>query len=312
MPATIAIAEDEDDLREAVGEFLEHHGYRVLAAGNAADFRKLTQFESVDLALLDINMPGEDGLSLARWIRARNAGGIIFATAAISPVDRIIGLEVGADDYITKPYDLRELLARIRSIIRRSKASGMPASGRRLAAIASVDLVGYGRLIHDDEDGTLAMTDRMFREIALPMLEHGSGQIFKMLGDGALIEFSNVQDAVEWAIRFQAEVNSLPPLPSGRPVRFRIGISAGDVVVRNEDRFGETVATAVRIQELTPPGGILLSHAVHAMLRDKARAFFGSIGERELKNFPLPTQLFLYQADTGACVEADEAPVPAR
>lgn len=295
MIETIAIAEDEPDLREAIAEFLEHHGYRVLAAGNAAEFRKLTQFECIDLALLDINMPGEDGLSLARWIRSRNAAGVIFATAAIAPVDRIIGLEVGADDYVTKPYDLRELLARVRSILRRSKTNAQQANGRRLAAIASVDLVGYSRLIHDDEDGTLAMTDRVFRDIALPILERGSGQIFKMMGDGALIEFSNVQDAVEWAIRFQADIAELESGPRGRQVRFRIGIAAGDIIVRNEDRFGETVATAVRIQELTPPGGILLSQAVHAMLREKAKAFFGCIGERELKNFPQPTTLFQYQ-----------------
>jgi DNA-binding response OmpR family regulator len=303
MAETIAIAEDEADLREAVAEFLQAKGYRVLATGNANEFRRQTQFESIDLALLDINMPGEDGLSLARWIRSRNAGGIIFATAAVAPVDRIVGLEVGADDYVTKPYDLRELLARIRSILRRNKASGLAANGRRLAAIASIDLVGYTRLIHEDEDATIAMTDHLFREFALPILEKGSGRIFKMLGDGALIEFASVQDSVEWAIRFQADVAAMASSPRGGAVKFRIGISAGDIVVRNEDRFGETVALAVRIQEQCPHGGVLLSHSVYAMLRDRARATFRSIGEKTLKNVPQPAQLFVHDPATGTAAE---------
>jgi DNA-binding response OmpR family regulator len=118
MP-TIAIAEDESDLREAVAEYLGDRGMRVLQAADARAFRVLVEREPIDLAVLDIQMPGEDGLSLARWLRGRSKVGIIFATAADQTVDRILGLEMGADDYITKPYELRELLARIRGILRR-------------------------------------------------------------------------------------------------------------------------------------------------------------------------------------------------
>ncbi len=126
---TVAIAEDEEDLREAVVEYLHDRGLRVLQAGNAAAFRALVEAEPIDLAILDIQMPGEDGLSLARWLRARSRVGIIFATAADQPVERIIGLELGADDYITKPYELRELLARVRSILRRiGDAQAAPAT----------------------------------------------------------------------------------------------------------------------------------------------------------------------------------------
>ena len=129
---TIAIAEDEDDLREAVVEYLTDRGFTVLQAGNGVAFRALIEAETIDLAILDIQMPGEDGLSLARWLRGRSRVGIIFATAADQPVDRIIGLELGADDYITKPYELRELLARVRSILRR-----MGDGGAEPVAVAS-------------------------------------------------------------------------------------------------------------------------------------------------------------------------------
>jgi DNA-binding response OmpR family regulator len=122
MPAVrarIIIVEDEPDLRDAVAEYLAANGYDVATAENAATARALLEAQEFQLALLDIAMPGEDGLSLGRWLRARMPTGIIYATAAGTPLDRIIGLELGADDYIVKPYELREVLARVRSVLRR-------------------------------------------------------------------------------------------------------------------------------------------------------------------------------------------------
>jgi CheY-like chemotaxis protein len=137
MLETIAIAEDEQDLRELLAEFLSTNGYRVLAAPTAAEFRAMVEFEAIDLAILDINMSGEDGLSLARWLNSRGSTGIIFATAVNSAIDRIVGLESGADDYVTKPYHMREMLARIRDLLRRRKLARAALAGKRLAAIAS-------------------------------------------------------------------------------------------------------------------------------------------------------------------------------
>jgi DNA-binding response OmpR family regulator len=126
MQPTVAIVDDEDGLREAVVEYLSTQGLRTLGASNATAFRRLMEAEKVDVAVLDIAMPGEDGLSLARWLREQHSVGIILATAAGRPIDRIVGLEIGADDYVVKPYDLRELLARIRSILRRLKSAAPP------------------------------------------------------------------------------------------------------------------------------------------------------------------------------------------
>jgi DNA-binding response OmpR family regulator len=119
LRAKIAIVEDEPDLRDAVAEYLTANGYDVLVAQDAAAMREIGTRENVHLAILDIAMPGEDGLSLARWLRSKGSLGIIFATAAGTSLDRIVGLELGADDYVVKPYELRELLARVRSVLRR-------------------------------------------------------------------------------------------------------------------------------------------------------------------------------------------------
>lgn len=151
--AKIIIVEDEPDLRDAVAEYLAANGYDVATAGNAAEARPMLESGAFHLALLDIAMPGEDGLSLGRWLRSKMPTGIIYATAAGTPLDRIVGLEIGADDYIVKPYELREVLARVRSVLRRvpqpsppqpagAKTAAGPGRGAMRFGPFSVDLDG--------------------------------------------------------------------------------------------------------------------------------------------------------------------------
>ena len=129
--ARIVIVEDEPDLRDAVAEYLGANGYDV-ADGRERRGRcaSLVETQSFHLAILDIAMPGEDGLSLGRWLRSKMPIGIIYATAAGTAIDRIVGLELGADDYIVKPYELRELLARVRSVLRRVPQPTEPQAAR--------------------------------------------------------------------------------------------------------------------------------------------------------------------------------------
>ena len=122
---TIGVVDDESEIREVIAEYLESHGFKVLQADSAAAFRALLERRSMDLALLDVNMPGQSGLSLARYLREQTDIGIIMLTALSGTDDRIAGLELGADDYVGKPFDLRELLARVRSVLRRRSARFM-------------------------------------------------------------------------------------------------------------------------------------------------------------------------------------------
>src|SRR5918994_5255876 len=150
--ARIVVVEDEPDLRDAVAEYLDASGYDVATAESASAARTLLETQSFHLAILDIAMPGEDGLSLGRWLRSKMPIGIIYATAAGASIDRIVGLELGADDYMVKPYELRELLARVRSVLRRvpppdeiqpTKAAA-ESPGRRIVSFGgfSADLDG--------------------------------------------------------------------------------------------------------------------------------------------------------------------------
>jgi DNA-binding response OmpR family regulator len=130
---SILIVDDDVGLRETLADFLEAEGYSTLQAGNPAEARAQMASASTDLLLLDINMPGGDGLSLAAEIRARLSTPIIMLSGKGSMVDRVVGLEVGADDYLPKPFELRELLARVRAVLRRARpvvaAQDTPAVG---------------------------------------------------------------------------------------------------------------------------------------------------------------------------------------
>jgi len=117
----VIVVDDEPGIRETIQEYLELHDFRVTTAGGGEELRQAIDENDADLVLLDIRMPGEDGLSLARFLRAEKQVGIIMLTAAGEVVDRIVGLEMGADDYLAKPVDLRELLARIKAVLRRTE-----------------------------------------------------------------------------------------------------------------------------------------------------------------------------------------------
>jgi len=121
MPERVLIVEDDREVREAVADYLASHGYACAQAADGEAMRAALGEALPDLVLLDLRLPGEDGLSLARWLRDRHDLAIIMVTAAGDVVDRVVGLEVGADDYLAKPFDLRELLARVKSVLRRGR-----------------------------------------------------------------------------------------------------------------------------------------------------------------------------------------------
>ena len=138
----VIVVDDEPEIRETVSEYLELHGFTVSAAEDGAALRaRVDAGDRIDAAILDITMPGEDGLSLARFLRESTDTAIIMLTAADTVVDRIVGLETGADDYMSKPVDLRELLARLRAVLRRSRGTSAAAAPAR----DEEDSVPFGR-----------------------------------------------------------------------------------------------------------------------------------------------------------------------
>jgi two-component system OmpR family response regulator len=132
---TLLVVDDDRDIRTLLSERLESDGYAVVQAADGKDMRRALTDQAVDLVILDLNLPGEDGLTLCRDLRAKSAVPVIMLTARGEAIDRIVGLEMGADDYLAKPFEPRELLARIRSVLRRTRAlptNMEPISDRRV------------------------------------------------------------------------------------------------------------------------------------------------------------------------------------
>ena len=126
--AQILVVDDDERICRLLKRYLMREGYGVSTAANAAEMRQRVSGEMPDLVILDLNLPDADGFTLARELRSRSEVGIIMLTGKSDSVDRVVGLELGADDYVTKPFDERELLARVRSVLRRAGQSRAPAS----------------------------------------------------------------------------------------------------------------------------------------------------------------------------------------
>jgi two-component system, OmpR family, response regulator len=151
----IIVVDDEAATREMVGDYLAMHGYSVTLCDGGEELRRAVGETQPDLVVLDLNMPGEDGLSLVRFLRQRGHVPIIMLTATASAIDRVVGLELGADDYVAKPCEMRELLARVRSVLRR--ASGLTGAGEAEPRAGSVQMgtkwLDLDARLLRDEDG---------------------------------------------------------------------------------------------------------------------------------------------------------------
>src|SRR3954468_22043447 len=135
----LLIVDDDREILALVTRYFGSHGFRVSDASDGTAMRAVIAAEPVDIVLLDLGLPREDGLELTRWLREHWRGAIIIVTGRGESVDRVVGLELGADDYITKPFDLRELLARVRSVLRRVQ----PAPTERSAVSDNVEFAGF-------------------------------------------------------------------------------------------------------------------------------------------------------------------------
>ena len=122
----LLVVDDDPDVRELIQDYFSDNGFRVVEAKDATAMRSAIEASVPDVVLLDVGLPGEDGLSLARYLREHHDVGVIMVSGAGETVDRIIGLEVGADDYVTKPFDPRELHARVKCVLRRYQRNGEP------------------------------------------------------------------------------------------------------------------------------------------------------------------------------------------
>src|SRR5262245_7857130 len=172
---------------------------------------------------------------------------------------------------------------------------------RRLAAILAADVVGYSRLMEQDEAGTLAALADRRKAILEPLLAEYRGRVVRLMGDGTLAEFASAVDAVQCAVNIQKamrEANS--KLPEDRAIVLRVGLNLGDVVVEDGDLYGDGVNVAARLEAIADPGGICLSAAIHHQVERLLPFAFRDLGDQALKNIARPVRVYCIADDNGA------------
>ena len=246
--ASVLVVDDDPGVRAMLLEYLGGHRYAVRAAANGTEMRAEIERDLPDLILLDIRMPGEDGLTLARYLRERYDVGIIMVTASGDVVDRVVGLEIGADDYVAKPFDPRELLARVKSVLRRMQTrEGESGHGGDEAATtlpeaeaspASAARVRFGRCRLDTEARRLFEEDG--QEIAMTAMEFDLLRVFlanpnRVLSRDQLLQRTRNR---EWEpfdrsidIRIGRLRRKIEPDPHGEPRCIRTVRNAGYMYV---------------------------------------------------------------------------------
>jgi two-component system, OmpR family, response regulator len=193
----IIIVDDEAPAREMVGDYLKMHGFTVTLCDGGKSLRGAIENNLPDLVVLDLNMPEEDGLSIIRDLKSRINVPVIMLTATASPIDRVVGLELGADDYVAKPCELRELMARIRSVLRRSTRA-QAATDANGAKAAKDQLVRFGTKWLDLQ--AQALRDDEGNEHPLTASEFGLLKVFaanpkRVLSRERLLELANARDS---------------------------------------------------------------------------------------------------------------------
>jgi adenylate cyclase len=173
-----------------------------------------------------------------------------------------------------------------------SGSKSTKGSGRQLAAILAADVAGYSRLMGDDEAGTLAALKQVRRDLVDPKVKANRGRIVKTTGDGLLVEFASVVDAVRCAAEVQGAISALDPAVPTAQIRLRIGVNLGDIIKDGGDIYGDGVNIAARLEALAEPGGIVVSNTVHDQVRDKLALTFEDLGERDLKNIARPVRVY--------------------
>lgn len=201
LQSLILVVDDDPELRKLITDFLSGHGYRVAAAQNAAEMRQLIDTQHPDLVILDVMMPGEDGLSAVRRLSNEQGPPVIMLSALGSDTDRIIGLEIGADDYLAKPCNPRELLARVRALLRRQQTGEKsPARDSHLYEFAGWRLDVLRRDLRDPTGIFIDLSDGEFA-LLRSFVEHPQ----RVLSRDQLLEFAhgNTREVYDRAIDSQ-------------------------------------------------------------------------------------------------------------
>lgn len=293
MNSRILIIEDDPAILLGLKDYLLEQSFDVMSSDDGKEGYDIALKENPDLILLDINLPSMDGIKICRMLREFGLKiPIIMLTSRGDNIDKVVGLEVGADDYVTKPFDTRELLARIRANLRRSELEGSnhphQEAGaeiqRHLLAIMFSDMKDYSKIMNRDEVLALKLL-RDHNEIMKNSIQKFNGRIVEIIGDAFLASFESATECLNCCVQIQEkfkEYNS--PKIKNEKIKVRIGVHIGDVIEFEGKLKGDALNIAARIQQIAEPGSIYASENFYLTVKGKTTTEFRKLKSYELKN----------------------------
>ncbi len=300
--STILIVDDDPHIRSMLSEYFQRQGFVVLEAPDAEKGRLVAEGKRPNIALVDLHLPGENGLSFCKYMHEERAVPVIMLTGDDDSVERVVGLEVGADDYISKPFDLREVLARTRTVLRRAGAPRSEAASsnpieallvksavtgraeRFLLTILFCDIVDSTKKAETLGDQVWTTKLRHFEEQCRKAVGNAPGLTLKWLGDGLLAVFTTPGRALR-----AAEI--IHDAGSGHELELRVGVHCGECERREDDLAGIAVHIAARVMSAADSGQTVVTSTVKEVMTG-SDTLFEDHGEHALKGVAEPWRLY--------------------
>ena len=297
----ILLIEDDPAILLGLEELFQSENYNVLSTYDGKEGFNLALAQIPDIIILDINLPSLSGLDICRQLRENNfKNPIIMLTARSEQIDKIIGLEIGADDYLTKPFDPRELLSRVRAQLRRlteitNAASTSPSSDgykRRLLSIMFTDIKDYSKKMNLDESRALILL-KTHNQLMNETIIKYNGRIVETAGDGYLTSFESALEATSCAREIMLKFSEYNKYQTeGEKIELRIGVHVGDVVEFENKLKGDTLNIAARIQQNATPGTVHISKTVYDAIKNKVDFIIEKKGKQAFKNIKNTISIF--------------------
>ena len=298
----ILIVEDDPAISQGLKDYLTAENFEILQSRDGLEGLNTALNEQPNLILLDVNLPSLNGFDVCRKLREEKfVNPIIIITASVEEIDAVVGLEIGADDYIKKPFVLREVLARIRANLRQSERNISVQKDRsqhgekfkrNLMCIMFTDIKDYSKKMHEDELLTIELL-QLHNKIMNEVISKFNGNIIEIVGDAFVVSFNSAVKGVGCGAAIQKKFNEHNSLKSQKEeIELRIGIHLGDLVEFEGKYKGDAMNIAARIQQNAKESEVWMSESVYLAVRGKTNFNFSKVGLRNFKNIKEPITIY--------------------
>lgn len=299
----LLVIEDDPAILTGLEDYLTAENYEIVTSQDGLEGLDIALSEYPDLILLDVNLPGLSGFEVCRKLREEKfINPIIIITASVEEVDEVVGLEIGADDYIKKPFKLREVLARVRANLRqyqRKTEMGKAAHSyddkilkRHLMCVMFTDIKNYSQKMNEDEHQALRLLQTHNR-IMKEKITDFDGKIVEIIGDAFLISFESAVKCVNCGVAIQNRFNNFNEPKSGNEkIELRMGIHLGDLIEFEGKLKGDALNIAARIQQNAEANKVCISESVFLAVKGKTKLKYNKLGAQKFKNIDEPITIY--------------------